>query len=297
MLKPETLTDFYARSHQNPPAAAAGQFNVFRLEEVMAEGGKPVEYRRRDFYKVALVRGRNVYHYADRSLAIEQPTLLFFNPRVPYTWQPLGDDINGYFCIFRQAFLANRGGTRLVDLPIFQPGGEPAYGLSDQQEGLVGELFEKMLVEIESDYPLKYELLGNYVAELIHQALKLSPSTYLYQHPDAKSRLTAVFTELLERQFPIESPDRQLRLRSARNFADQLAVHVNHLNRCVRHTTGKTTTELIAARVVTEALALLRHTDWPIAQVGYSLGFDEAAHFTTFFKKHAGLTPSAYRDV
>ena len=98
-----------------------------------------------------------------------------------------------------------------------------------------------MLTEIDSDYPLKYDLLRNYVSELIHYALKLRPSDALYQHPDARSRLTAVFIELLERQFPIGSTARRFSVRSASDFARQLAVHVNHLNRCVRDTTGKTT--------------------------------------------------------
>lgn len=158
-------------------------------------------------------------------------------------------------------------------------------------------LFEKMLAELQSDYLLKYDLLRSYAAELIHYALKLRPADTRYQHPDAKARLTAVFLELLERQFPIESPTRRFALRSARDVARQLAVHSNHLNHCARATTGKTTTDHIATRLTSEAKALLRHTDWNIAEVGYSLGFDEPAHFTYFFKKQTGLAPSAFRHL
>lgn len=86
-------------------------------------------------------------------------------------------------------------------------------------------------------------------------------------------------------------------LRSARDFAQQLAVHTNHLNHCVRAITSKTTTDHIAARLTSEAKALLRHTDWNIAEIGYSLGFEEPAHFNYFFKKQVGLTPSTYRRL
>ena len=61
--------------------------------------------------------------------------------------------------------------------------------------------------------------------------------------------------------------------------------------------TGKTTTDHIAARLSREAKALLWHTDWNIAEVGYSLGFDEPTHFNYFFKKHTGLAPSAFRRL
>ena len=102
--------------------------------------------------------------------------------------------------------------------------------------------------------------------------------------------------ELLERQFPIESPTQRFTLRSARDFAEHLAVHVNHLNRAIRLTTGKTTTEHIFERLTSEAKTLLKHTNWNISEIGYSLGFEEPAHFNHFFKKQTTMTPSAFRN-
>lgn len=300
MPKPESLPEFYQHHFRGLPPAGPlerGQVNVFRLEDVLAPSAEPVQYSRRDFYKITLIRGRNAYHYADKSLEVAGPTLLFFNPQVPYTWQPLSADTTGFFCIFREEFFHGWGSPALTELPLFQPGSTPAYPLTAAQDAEVSALYAKMLAELDSDYPLKYELLRNYTAELIHYALKLRPSDARYPHPDAKSRLTAVFLELLERQFPIESLSRRLSLRSARDFARQLAVHSNYLNRCVRETTGKTTTDHIAERLAGEARALLRHTDWNVAEVGYGLGFDEPANFNYFFKKQTGLAPSAFRRV
>lgn len=143
----------------------------------------------------------------------------------------------------------------------------------------------------------KYDLLRNYVTELTHYALKSEPTENLYQHPDAKSRIAAVFTELLERQFPIETPSQRFSMRSAKDFAEKLAVHVNHLNRSVKVATGKTTTDLIAQRLLAEAKSLLKHTDWNVAEIGYCLGFEEAAHFNNFFKKQTSYTPGSFRNV
>lgn len=154
-----------------------------------------------------------------------------------------------------------------------------------------------MLEEIASDYPYKYDLLRSYVTELVHYALKMEPSEALYQHPNANSRITAVFTELLERQFPIESPSQRFTLRSANDFAQQLSVHVNHLNRAIRETTGKTTTRHIAERITSEAKALLRHTNWNISEISYCLGFEEPSHFNNFFKKQTSQTPTSFRIV
>ena len=300
MAQLETLEDFYRIKFNGLPDNLQqdfGHFNVFRLEDCFKPDAEPVKYSRRDFYKVSLIRGKNLYHYADKSIEIDGTTLIFFNPQVPYTWESVSGDITGFFCIFREAFFTDKIRGSLNDLPMFAVGGKPSYVLDQRQDAHVGQLFEKMLDEINSSYQFKYDLLCNYVMELIHYALKMQPSETLHQHVDAKSRITAVFTELLERQFPIESPSQRFRLRSASDFAQQLSVHVNHLNRSIRETTGKTTTDHIAERLASEAKALLKHTDWNISEISYSLGFEEPAHFNYFFKKQTHFTPSSFRNV
>ena len=296
----ESLQSFYRNHFNAPPIVPTrdlGQANVFRLEDALDPASYPARYSRRDFYKMTLIRGRNRYHYADKSLEVDQPTLLFFNPRVPYTWEGIAEDTSGYFLIFREAFLAGHFHPSINELPMFRPGGDPSYLLNPEQNEEVSALFEKMLREMDSDYPLKYDLLRTYAAELLHYALKLRPSGQLYQPVDTNARLTAVFMELLERQFPVDSPQQRFSLRSAGDYAERLSVHVNHLNRCVKQTTGKTTTSLILERIAVEARALLKHTDWTIAEVGYSLGFKEPAHFTSFFRRQTGDSPSGFRNV
>ena len=104
-----------------------------------------------------------------------------------------------------------------------------------------------------------------------------------------------MFFDLLERQFPIDSPSNHLKLKTANDYAQHLSVHANHLNRSVKEITGKTTTAHIAERVLKEAHALLKHTDWNIGQVANGLGFEEPAYFANFFKKHTGQSPGISR--
>lgn len=295
LKKSETLEEFYQHKLNYLPLNLQqdiGHFNVFRLEDCITA---PVHYSRKDFYKVTLIRGKNRYHYADKSIELDGPTLIFFNPQVPYTWEPLSGDTSGFFCIFTRSFFTEKILGGLNELPMYQIGGKPAYQLNELQDNQVSAIFLKMLDEIKSEYAFKYDLLRNYVTELTHLALKSRPSENLFQHPDAKSRITAVFTELLERQFPIETPTQRFTMRSARDFASQLAVHVNHLNKAIKETTGKTTTDVIAERLLDEAKILLKHTDWNVAEIGYCLGFEEPSHFNNFFKKQMQSTPTAFR--
>ncbi|MFT3826626.1 MAG: AraC family transcriptional regulator [Chitinophagaceae bacterium] len=299
MPRTETLEDFYLQKMNWLPdnlKKDIGHFNVFRMEDCSGPHKQPPKYTRRDYFKIALARGKHVYHYADKSLEISGSTLIFFNPSVPYIYQNESDNPTGYFCIFKEPFFTERFRGGLRELPMFMPGNKPTYPLNDEQDKHVSQIFDKMLEEIGSDYTYKYDLIRNYIMEIIHYAMKIQPTETLYQHADANTRITSVFTELLERQFPIESPSQRFELRSARDFADRLAVHVNHLNRAIRLTTGKTTTTHIFERLTSEAKALLKHTSWNIAEISYCLGFEEPAHFNHFFKKQTSLTPSAFRN-
>ncbi|WP_225872405.1 helix-turn-helix domain-containing protein [Pedobacter frigidisoli] len=131
--------------------------------------------------------------------------------------------------------------------------------------------------------------------ELIHYGQKLEPlTTYNYTH-NASARICALFIELLERQFPIASLEQKVTLRTAKDFADRLSVHTNHLNKVLKVSTGKTTTEHISNRLVQEAKILLKQTDWNISEIAYSLGFEQLSHFSHFFKKQTHLSPIEIR--
>ncbi len=300
MKNTETLEEFYQKKFNHLPPNLKqdiGHFNVFNIEDSVGPNGNPPKYSRREFYKISMMRGNNIYHYADKSIEVAGTTLMFFNPSVPYALDCSPDNASGFFCIFTEGFFSGQLRGSIQEFPMFAPGGKPAYSLDEAQDKQVSQIFKKMQEEINSDYMYKYDLLRNYVTEIIHYALKIQPADTIYQHPNAKSRITAVFTELLERQFPIESPSQRFTLRSANDFATQLAVHVNHLNRAIKETTGKTTSEHIFERLISEAKALLKHTNWNISEISYCLGFEEPAHFNNFFKKQVALTPSAFRSI
>ena len=154
-----------------------------------------------------------------------------------------------------------------------------------------------MISEQQTDYAYKDDLMRNYINLIIHEALKLQPSEHYDQHRNAASRLTSVFLELLERQFPIESADQPLELKTAQDYARNLSVHVNYLNRALKEVTGKPTTAHISDRIISEAKALLQHTDWNIADIAYALGFEYPTYFNNYFKRMTGTNPKSLRAV
>ena len=297
-----SLEDFYKETSALVPAdinKEIGHFNIFKIDDFTAslKKGSTMPYNRRAYYKISIISGRNKAQYADKEIDIEKNALLFATPKIPYHYVPQDDNQFGYFCIFTHDFLVqNKSGVVLDDLPIFQPGGYPVFQVTDEAVEEITSIFKKKYKEISSDYAYKYDLLRNYVLELIHYGQKLQPATSLYPSHTAAARVSSLFIELLERQFPIESPHQKLQLRTAKDYASRLAVHVNHLNKVLKENTGKTTTDIISSRIVQEAKILLKQTDWNISQIAYSLGFEEVAHFSNFFRKQTALAPLAFRS-
>ncbi|MEY8759461.1 helix-turn-helix domain-containing protein [Chryseobacterium tongliaoense] len=273
-----------------------GHFNVFRVEDYRGpKGNKPVPYSRKDYYKISLISGKHEVHYADKTLTAQHNMLLFANPQIPYNWIPLENDVTGVFCVFTEEFVGGFGNIR--DYPLYRPGGMPVFDLTQDEMQLFKPLFDKMFLEIETEYVYKYDLLRNILFEIILTAMKLKPVRLNKAKNGslANERIVSLFLELLERQFPIESSTQQIQLKTPSDYANQLNIHTNHLNKVLKEVTGQHTTAIISERIAQEARTLLKHTDWNISEIAWSLGFTDHSHFIKVFKKSTQLTPRIYR--
>ena len=268
-------------------------FNAFQIE---ADGNATKIYSRKEFYKICLTTGRSKIHYAEKSYEQEGTILFFGNPHIPYSWETISTTYVGYTILFSEDFFQkSERSESLLQSSFFKIGGTPVPKITEDQRLFLNTIFQKMIDEQESDYQFKDELIRNYISLIVHESLKLEPAENYDKDKNAASRLTSVFLELLERQFPIETVDNPLKLKTAQHFAQSLNVHVNYLNRAVKTVTGKPTTIHVTERIVSEAKALLQHTDWNISEVAYALGFESPTYFNNFFKKNTGTNPKSIR--
>ncbi|TDQ07095.1 helix-turn-helix domain-containing protein [Pedobacter metabolipauper] len=297
-----TLKEFYEMFSVNRPdvripnltdVANVGHFNVFKRHGYCSIN--PTPFNRRDFYKISFVIGKGVLHYPNQRIEIDGCALFITNTTIPYSWEATSEFQSGYFCLFTENFIRQRAEPfkdsilgKIQENPVFFP--------NEKQKQDICTLFEKMITEMGEDYLYKNDMIRNYINLLIHEAIKLQPKTPVIRSNNAAARITSLFFDLLDQQFPIYSSDHILDLRTANDFAARLNVHVNHLNHAVKEVTGKTTSEHISARIANEAIALLQHTDWNIAEIGYCLGFQYPANFNLFFKRQTLAIPKSFRE-
>jgi AraC family transcriptional regulator, transcriptional activator of pobA len=86
-----------------------------------------------------------------------------------------------------------------------------------------------------------------------------------------------------------------IRIKTAKEFADELAIHPNHLNLLLKKHTGQNVSTHIKSRLLEESKILLLQTNWTIQCIGYAIGFAEQPNFSQFFKKNIGITPGEFR--
>jgi len=294
----ESLTEFYKRIERPELAtltALAKGKEFFNVQKSHCNVGK-TSFSYRDFYKVSLVTHTGKLYYADKWIMVDRPAILFSTPLIPYAWEALGEGSgNGYYCIFNELFL--KPGDRnssLAETPLLDISRERIYFPDNNTLETITKLFIKMKEEFESDYQQKSDILRCYLHLIVHEAMKMQQSSRYVPHKNASQRIAELFLTLLERQFPVD-PRKGLKLKTPTDFAERLSVHVNHLNRVVKSTVGRTTSTIISNRIIQEGVQLLQHSNYSVAEIAFALGFEEPASFSSFLRKHTNMSPTEHR--
>jgi hypothetical protein len=140
-------------------------FQVFTLEDLQQTESSFTNIP--GCYKIILTHGEP--EHAD---AGNNSSLLFFSPKISFTWGWPVSAITGFCCIIREAFLSKIFRKNIHRLPMFTQGGQHEYQLASEQYNLLSSIFRKLQEETSSSYLYKDDLIRNYISQIIHIALK-----------------------------------------------------------------------------------------------------------------------------
>jgi len=79
------------------------------------------------------------------------------------------------------------------------------------------------------------------------------------------------------------------------SYAGELCVTPNYLNRIVKKVTGFTASQQIQQQIILETKRKAIYSDVSMKEIAYSLGFDNPAHFSKFFKNMCGMSFTDYK--
>lgn len=221
--------------------------------------------------------------------AVRDNTLFYVVPGQVHQLQTAAQT-EGYVISFTESFLgeeeAGFGFGNYASLieqfrqhPVMRPSEELAYEIED----IAGKLFK----EYNNFFSMRSEMLRRYVKIfLIHINRQLKPAG-MVTGSQRQALLVQKFIDLLEKHF--------WKMKMVADYAQQLSVSPSYLNERIKSAFGCPASQLIRQRIVLEAKRKALYSDANMKEVAYSLGFEDIAHFSKFFKNTAGVNFTDFR--
>jgi AraC family transcriptional activator of pobA len=252
---------------------------------------------RREFYKILMItKGTGVFTMGLNTYYIEEPTLLYIHPNDIISWRNLSTESGGYYVLFKKAFVNEHPQLKATidKFGLFAEKDKSVIRLNETEIQTLNQLFMRMQEEELPGNTFGEDAMQAYLQLLMVESMKIAR----YPKPDAVNdeyQHIHQFFNLLEKETASINYENPIRLKTAKEFASNLAVHPNHLNALLKKHTGQNVSTHIRNRILEEAKILLLQTDWTLQNIGYSIGFAEQPNFNFFFKKNTGITPSEFR--
>ncbi|MCK8495335.1 AraC family transcriptional regulator [Spirosoma sp. RP8] len=196
----------------------------------------------------------------------------------------------GYLCNFHNDFIIDRFARPdfLNELEFLQVWGNPHVRVDGSTSQFVTHLLSRLLHHYTADGLTQPDRIQAGLITLLceikqaHQSLLTSPPT----------QALLLTNQFIDRLFTYL---RTYHLVS--DYATLLSISPNHLNKVVKATTGKSPSQWIDEALVLEAKVLLHQTQLPVSEIAALVGIFDPSYFSRLFKKHAGVTPLAFRSM
>lgn len=162
--------------------------------------------------------------------------------------------------------------------------------LQQNQSKLFAALLEQMTIELQRQ---KDNWQSDILQNLLHNFLLLSERERKKQNfveikKCADLDFVMHFKDILEADFKTQ--------KKVSYYAAQMSITEKRLNIATTNILGKQPKVIIHERILLEAKRILAHTAESVKEIGYQLGFEEPTNFIKYFKKHASITPTEFRE-
>lgn len=266
-------------------------FAIMRIEEFSRHIKFPLPPGRSTVYEFCwLKKGEMGRTDALKKYIISEGCICFYAKGTIKSYEYCKPETEGYYVLFDKDFVLQflKHPTSIDEFPYFQEDGSPLIKLNEEDNKEI----ERLLIKIEEEHlenrEDKHRMIGLMLLQLLvtskRQALMLT---------DVKTNSAA---EILTHRFAQAVKQHILKERSISFYADLLNVSPNHLNKCVKESSGKPASEHVSDMIMLEAKVMLKQTTKNISEIAIILGFENISYFTRIFKKINGVTPKEYRD-
>jgi len=262
---------------------------TFSIEEINAEESYMIENATQDnHYKIILLtQGHCHCHLGPVSLHMNTSCIGVIRPKQACTML-VDERTTGFLLSFTYDYLQLMAGMPGTILPHLHAGLSEYYTIpvTATERVPITEIALQIVEEYRSFSSLREEMIRSLFRIFILYVCRLNKVKGDIDYNRCPP-LVKRFFALLENYF--------LRLKMPADYADMLAVTPAYLNELVKRSCGFTTSYCIQQRIVAEAKRLIMNSELSLKEISYRLGFDDASHFSKFFKKFTGKRYSDFR--
>ncbi len=241
---------------------------------------------------VYMCRGQTTHVINDTPITLQEGDLLLLGQNTRQEILPAAqNDIAVNFIVQPEFFSGTLSFLGTEDTPLREfvvrclcgdnPSGYLHFRVSDVKQ--VQNLIENLLWTLITDTPNRRSInqltMGLLFVQLLNHTDKLSVGN---KEQDA---IVWVLRYIEERYVDGSLSD----------IAAQLHYDLAWLSREIKRRTGKTYTELVQEKRLSQAAWMLRNTQHKIADIGQSVGYENLSYFHRIFAAHFGMSPKAYR--
>jgi AraC-like DNA-binding protein len=165
----------------------------------------------------------------------------------------------------------------------------PVIIAGEKLENEIDGICRKMQEEVEQRYLLHDALLSGLLNMLMIYFSRNVTEPEGGATGSGDRLLVSSFKSLLKQRF--------IEKKQVADYADELCVTANYLNRTVKKITGITASHHIQQQIILEAKRMAIYSNESMKQIAYRLGFDDLAHFSKFFKNKSGMSFTCFKKA
>ncbi len=233
--------------------------------------------------------GHTTYDYSDGTVTSFAPGQVVHSTPIP------GMDPDVVALLFHPDLIKGMSlGQHIQEYHFFSYSSNEALHMSERERQTYMDCITKIQQEIERPIDkFSRRLICQNIELLLDYCLRFYDRQFITREEDNHDVLVR-FEKELNTYFNSETGV-AAGLPTVKYFAEKCFLSPNYFGDLVKKETGKTPQEYIQMRVIDKAKEWLANTDEPITQIAYKLGFDYSQHFSRYFKRIVGMTPTEYR--
>lgn len=202
------------------------------------------------------------------------------------------DDIQMYVILFSLPFVHETNLDKSTIDTFYIINEHPLLPLPEKIFNIYTDTFS-LLTRICKDVPflLSRATLKSILEALLQGFTELSQRKALLQVAPV-NRHSAIYRKFIRLVQEYHTQQHQVQF-----YATKMGIKSTTLCHIVKKkSNGQTAMEVINSILILDARTLLRTTHTPVKDIALNLGFNNAAFFNKFFKRHVGMTPQKFRN-